>query len=538
MKLLGQKGLSLVEISVAGAAAIGLALGGAQLFKSQNSSQKTVEANYEVASLVQQMKNVLNDPINCARSFQGVKPVMDPTTEATVLVELFKKVGPGFEAIYRVGQLQPGKIKVMSYILRKNDASLATDETMLNIVFSRGRSSTREMVDKRIKIVYELDGSGNILTCSAAAISDTDIWQRSTDDPLDIYYNDGRVGVGLVPRISGMTEAFGVARGTHSVAAGFHDGSVNIWSHDNAAQPMLNLMRERGTYLSPTDSVAGDSLGAISFSGKAGGTYPAGALLQGVQTGAGVAGALLMMTNNGSSTLERMRIAADGKVGIGTSSPSQLLSIGAGTGTFNVGNDGDIIVNGGVDNRWALYSEPSTERMTIETDGRVVFPGPIEANTLKLGTTGTACSAAIAGQQRYNPGLTRMEFCDGGSWKPMGHIADACSAGREGQFRFNTVSRAMEFCDGAVWKPLAAGAAKPYIQVSQALRGPMETSLSCPPNHLIRSCGLRDMEDNENEDGVGCYLDLAGNRCIKSQDKSGGSQHDLITLFCYCEPLD
>lgn len=441
-KLLREQGMSLIEITVAGAAAIGLALGGAQLFKSQNTSQKTVEANYEVAGHMNQMRNILNDPDNCLLSLQGNKPAMNPATEAGNITRLIKRVPvttsnpTGQSEVYVVNQLLPGNIKVTQYLMNKSDPSLASDETMLVVTFSRGKSAIKEFVDKKIKIAYALNGTGEILSCSATLAADSEIWQRSGDDPNDIYYNDGRVGVGLIPRTSGLTEAFSVARGSHFAAAGFHDGGVNVFSHDDAAQPVMGLIRERGSYSAPTDTVAGDSLGTFSFMGKVGGTNPAGAVIQGLQTGPGngsaLPGALIMMTNNGGTApIERMRISSAGNVGIGTATPTGLLSVGDGNGTFQVNADGDINVTGGVDSRWGLYSS-SVERMAVESSGAVKISGSLGIGTgspdaklhvdgsVKLAGDTRSCSATLEGVMRYNSSTRAMQYCDGTSWLDFG----------------------------------------------------------------------------------------------------------------------
>lgn len=502
-KFLNEQGMSLIEITVAGAAAIGLALGGAQLFKSQNSSQKTVEANYEVAGHVNQMRNLLNDPANCLLSLQGNKPVMDPATESGNITRMIKRVPvtadnpTGQSDVYVVNQLQPGNIKVTKYILNKTDPTLASDETMLLVTFSRGKAAIKEFVDKKIKIVYTLNGAGEILSCSASLTGDSEIWQRSPNDPNDIYYNDGRVGVGLIPRTSGFTEAFSVTRGSHFAAAGFHDGAVHVFSHDDAAQPVMGLVRERGTYAAPTDTQNGDSLGTFSFMGKSGGSYPAGAVLQGVQTGpvsgAGFPGALIMMTNNGTSPVERMRITSSGNVGVGTASPGGLFSVGNGSGTFQVNADGDISVTGGVDSRWGLYSG-STERIAIESSGAVNISGnlgvgvsspsaklDVAGNTRVGGNLQTTGSANIAGNASVSGAASvtgnttlQADLAVSGSASVAGNLgigttspaakldvqggvklagdSRSCSSTLEGVMRYNSTTKDMEYCNASVWK--------------------------------------------------------------------------------------
>ena len=278
MKLLNQAGLSLIEISIAGAVAIGLALGGAQLFKNQTTAQKTVEANYEVAGTLQQMRGILNDPSNCLLSLQGNRPDMDPATEGATIDRLKKRVpvtaaNPTGEAdVFIVNQKQPGNITVLSYIVRKNDTTLAADEALLHIVFSRGKAALREQVDKKLKITYTLNATGQILGCSAVISGDSEIWQRSTVDPNDIYYNDGKVGLG--PGMADPQHALDIA------------GSLRATNGaDSILLTGLSITGSGAVNLSPGVTITGD----LATSGNVSSTasfFGQNATLSGIVTGA------------------------------------------------------------------------------------------------------------------------------------------------------------------------------------------------------------------------------------------------------------
>lgn len=156
-----QAGFSLLEVLVVTALMGGLALGGMQLFRQQNASQRTVEANYEVSSLLQQVKGVLANSSNCTLSLQG----KDPATGT--VNKLKKEVGPDIEPVFKVDTWQPGNIKILSYELSNTAAGMASNETLLKIKFSRGQSAIKDEIVKQVKLVYTTNASGNILSCYA-----------------------------------------------------------------------------------------------------------------------------------------------------------------------------------------------------------------------------------------------------------------------------------------------------------------------------------------------------------------------------------
>lgn len=102
---------------------------------------------------------------------------------------------------------------------------------------------------------------------------------------------------------------------------------------DDANPPGYQTAKARGTISSPSAVIDGDSLYTLAGYGyTSGGTYHQSTLIQGLVTGTPsatrVPSALTFATSNTTSgQVERMRISADGMVGIGTTSPDSKLTI-------------------------------------------------------------------------------------------------------------------------------------------------------------------------------------------------------------------
>nr|BDT30199.1 hypothetical protein BHI3_36650 [Bacteriovorax sp. HI3] len=128
----------------------------------------------------------------------------------------------------------------------------------------------------------------------------------------NIYRSSGRVGIGTSnPTVDldivGSVTGFSQTRSVNSPAA-----------------PDLFFQKDRGTPGSPAALSSGDALGHISFKGYDGASYIRGARIASLTTGAPATNQMTadleFYTNNGSSdATERMRIEANGNIGVGTS---------------------------------------------------------------------------------------------------------------------------------------------------------------------------------------------------------------------------
>lgn len=199
-----ERGMTLVEVMVAAGLLGGLAIAGVSLFNSQNKSQKTVEQNYDATSISNEIRDILKDGPSCFRNFGNLNP-----TTATVMASgvVMVKNGSDFKTVYAPNASLPGtKLKVISYSLNASTPGLQTNETMLIIRFQRSDSALQAETPRFVKIAYTnaIAPATGIGTCTASSTGGaSDLWQISTVEPTDIYYNKtappaggGQVGIG------------------------------------------------------------------------------------------------------------------------------------------------------------------------------------------------------------------------------------------------------------------------------------------------------------------------------------------------------
>lgn len=152
-------------------------------------------------------------------------------------------------------------------------------------------------------------------------------------------------------------------------------------------------------------------------------------------------------TNGGSN--ERLRVNADGNIGVGTSNPKQLLHLYSAKSSIINTYGSDSFQNGinmgeGDTNRWMILQDTSSNDrvlsfsrdhtgvggnagavMTMTDTGSVGIGTRTPASTLdvsgdvKLGNSATVCSATNEGAQRYNSTTKTMQFCNGTIWSDI-----------------------------------------------------------------------------------------------------------------------
>jgi len=115
----------------------------------------------------------------------------------------------------------------------------------------------------------------------------------------------------------------------------------------------------------------------------------------------------------------------NGRVGIGTNTPNNLLTVGTENNPFGVSSAGDIIVTGGTDNRWALYKPDGTEKFVIDSSGNINLFGPRLDVNGNIHATGDICTDQGGGKclSSVSSGGTSIS-CNWNGWSLQGQWAD------------------------------------------------------------------------------------------------------------------
>jgi len=171
-------------------------------------------------------------------------------------------------------------------------------------------------------------------------------------------------------------------------------GGNNVLSHyqNNNTGPILQFRKYRGSYVSPTNSVSGDILGALRFETLAyDGSIALGASIQ-VKTEStpasgqtNVASQFVFNTSSPTtatnSTVQRMVINSSGYVGIGKTTPTSILDV-AGLITSNSGNFTNSLQ---VNSTGVSLSGHTHTSLTSMSSGSVSSPSIASSNDLTTG---------------------------------------------------------------------------------------------------------------------------------------------------------
>lgn len=115
---------------------------------------------------------------------------------------------------------------------------------------------------------------------------------------------------------------------TSSTAASFPQQQIVNYSA-NGGYPVLGMYNSRGTQASPSGLNSGDALGAWAHIGRTAAAFATGSSIDSVLTAApglsALTAALRFSTANNGANSERVRITADGSVGIGTPTPGDIF---------------------------------------------------------------------------------------------------------------------------------------------------------------------------------------------------------------------
>ena len=319
-----RRGFSVVEVLVAlGFVAI-IGAGLASVMTSANKQQKGVQAKDQQREITAELRNLLSDRTACLNSFGGIG---DPT-------------GTGFPAIsvkdafgadrYNTTTLNLDKTNLLQFdSFDVSGWTAATSNAILRVKLSKtGVTGTaRNIFPDIITLKVKRDGgTGFITECfSIGTVSDS-FWKVATD-PSDIYFNAGKVGIGM----NNPTTEFHVRR-----------------DQDSSTAIRLENRNSGGTASIQYEIIASSAQGALGINGNSsswGSLGPGDLFLYNNSD--------LMIgttTNNksirffnlsgplpGDPPQDLMRLDNLGRLGIGTSAPTERLHVvGNVTATGNI----------------------------------------------------------------------------------------------------------------------------------------------------------------------------------------------------------
>lgn len=262
--------------------------------------------------------------------------------------------------------------------------------------------------------ILTINGNGQIGYGAAAAASQ---WQSSGSD---IYYNSGNVGIG-----------------TNSPTANLQIGSdiqtefVLQTSADGTGRPFISFIKTQGTQAAPTAVLDGMELGGMLFIGRGTSSNVIGAEIFALasenftDTEAGTRLEFRTASLGSNASTTKMTLSADGFLGIGTTTPSNIFEVVPSTGqtislTTNVtgGSQFEILSSN-------ANEAPAFGLRALNTSDRWTFAADPDVDMLKIGKIDAAMTGisiqkvdfigydVIIGENSAFPGLSTTTINSG-----------------------------------------------------------------------------------------------------------------------------
>lgn len=181
----------------------GLATAMMTIFGNMNKAQKSMEAQYEIMAVFNQIRSYVANKTNCTKTFTTPGAINADSTPAGTINSIIIQSGATdvnrFETFNssnrKYGQ---GKIKILDYALSSNEPEVeippgAGEGTTHFIV--RFEKSDDRIINRKMMINVKVDGSHNILEC-VASLSDDDMMWGNNGTNGNISYMNGNVGIG------------------------------------------------------------------------------------------------------------------------------------------------------------------------------------------------------------------------------------------------------------------------------------------------------------------------------------------------------
>ncbi|MFH1414107.1 MAG: tail fiber domain-containing protein [Candidatus Omnitrophota bacterium] len=245
--------------------------------------------------------------------------------------------------------------------------------------------------------------------------------------------NDGKVGIGTANPISKLQ-----AVSESPTIDSDNDITMSSYTSSSFLDPAFITQKARGTESSPQAILAGDNIGGLFFQGHDGSNFRSAAGIQGKAeknfTPANQTAKLEFFTADSGSNDIRMTILGSGNVGIGTPSPTGILTIG----DFNTVRD--VVFNSpntlAAGSAFQFRENDSWSGFQIQHDtdiNRLNFAGysggakssdimtfERDSGKVGIGTTEPKHKLHVAGQTQFTADATNDVWIQGGdqNWDP------------------------------------------------------------------------------------------------------------------------
>ena len=169
-----EKGLSLMEVIIAGGLLIGVGVMMSKVTINANKGILNSERNLEMVSILSEIKNMLNTPEACFNTFEGFN-----AKTGAGLTDLKNSKD---ETVYKQGNKYGStRLVIESLSLSDSDPGVTvttggTGTTHLVITFNRGAGNlAAKTITKRLKVLVNVNASDEIVSCNAAGES-AEVW--------------------------------------------------------------------------------------------------------------------------------------------------------------------------------------------------------------------------------------------------------------------------------------------------------------------------------------------------------------------------
>ena len=233
-----QLGMSLIELTIAIGLTGILSLVVVRSLKISKIAEKDLTVNQEVKEISDKIAFYLSNKDACKNTLEN----LDPYGESGISIIRNAAGDPVWDSstdIYGSLGLEIEDISLMDYAGMSDGTNLIDGErgsTNMMITFKPVKSSSYKNRAPKVKIMLSVvthSSTGNIISCFTTSSSVGSLWTRREDNPTDILYLNGRLGIGTDP-----TEAMDVVGGAQVQNAGGDFIRLNV--NDSDYEIMVN----------------------------------------------------------------------------------------------------------------------------------------------------------------------------------------------------------------------------------------------------------------------------------------------------------